>query len=345
MTTGRSAPRVQIADVAAHLGVTKSTVSRALNGYTDISPTTRQRVKKAAETLGYQPLSHAQAIRTGRVRSIGLILEMHEHDGHRPFVAEFLAGLSEAASREAWTLTVATVTNDSDTLRSLADLSDQRKADGFILPRTKLDDPRVDFLRKRNIPFILYGRVSDPDACAWFDIESEAAIEEAVLRLAALGHRRIGYIGGAEGYTYSKLRYEGYCAGLRAAGLEHDQGVSSGSAVTRTEGERCAEKILEQGVTAIVCAVDLAALGVYDAVQKAGLTVGKDVSVISYDGIPEGATMQPRLSTFEVDIREAGGRLAHKLIRLCRGEKPETLRALARARFLEGGSHGPAPKR
>lgn len=344
MAVKRQAPRVQITDVAAHLGVTKSTVSRALNGYSDISPATRQRVKKAAETLGYQPLSHAQAIRTGRVRSIGLILEMHEHDGHRPFVADFLAGLSEAASHEAWTMTVASVTNEKDTLRSLAELANQQKADGFILPRTKLDDPRVDFLRQRDIPFVLYGRVSDPTGCAWFDIESEAAMEEAVMRLAALGHRCIGYIGGAEGYTYARLRYEGYCAGLHASGLECDEALCAGSAVTRSEGAQCAKELLKQGVTAIVCAVDLAALGVYDAIADAGLTIGRDVSVISYDGIPEGAMMQPRLSTFEVDIREAGGRLAQKLIRLCRGEAAETLRAMARARFLEGGSHGPAPQ-
>ena len=75
------------------------------------------------------------------------------------------------------------------------------------------------------------------------------------------------------------------------------------------------------------------------------MIVGQDVSVISYDGIPEGGMMQPRLSTFQVDVREAGGRLAQALIRRCRGEAPETLRALARARFLEGGSHGPAPTR
>ena len=80
------------------LGLAKGTVSRALNGYPDISESTRQRVKHAAEVMGYSPLSHAQAIRTGVVRSIGLVLQTSEHDGHRPFLASFLAGISEAAS-------------------------------------------------------------------------------------------------------------------------------------------------------------------------------------------------------------------------------------------------------
>lgn len=139
--------RVTISDVAKHLDLTKGTVSRALNGYGDISESTRLRVRRAADQLGYRPLSHAQAIRTGRVRSLGLVLQVNEHDGHRPFVAEFLSGVSEAASREDWTLTVATAASEEDTLRLLKKIGDDGKADGFILPRTRLDDPRVAFLR------------------------------------------------------------------------------------------------------------------------------------------------------------------------------------------------------
>lgn len=165
--------RVTISDLASHLSLTKGTVSRALNGYQDISESTRLRVRRAAEQMNYRPLSYAQAIRTGRGRSIGLVLQVNEHDGHRPFVAEFLAGLSEAASREDWTLTVATAESDEATLRLLDKLSSEHKADGFILPRTKTDDPRVSFLREHGIPFILYGRTENSMGCAWFDIESE----------------------------------------------------------------------------------------------------------------------------------------------------------------------------
>lgn len=96
-STERPVRRVTISDLADYLNLTKGTVSRALNGYDDIAENTRLRVKRAAEQLNYRPLSHAQAIRTGRVRSLGLVLQVNEHDGHRPFVAEFLAGLSEAA--------------------------------------------------------------------------------------------------------------------------------------------------------------------------------------------------------------------------------------------------------
>jgi LacI family transcriptional regulator len=339
--------RVRLVDLAEQLGLTKGTVSRALNGYSDISDGTRLRVLKEAEKLGYRPMPHAQAIKTGRVRSIGLVLQMNEHDGHRPFVAEFLAGLSQAASAEDWTLTVATASSDADTAFLLERLTAEKKADGFILPRTKLDDPRVAFLRQKNIPFVLYGRTGDPTDCAWFDIEGEAAMAEAVQMLAELGHRRIGFVPGPQDYTYSKLRREGYLAGLHAAGLLSDPAIIGTPAVSRNSGAASVGALLDlpDAPTAVVCAVDGAALGAYDAARARGLRIGRDFSVISYDGIPEATMLDPPLSTFSVDIRAAGERLAHMLIKRCRGTSPEELRALARATFRSRGSHGPVPVR
>ncbi len=123
-------------------------------------------MRETAQALGYRPLANAQAMRTGRLRSIGLVLQLNEHDCHRPFLADFLAGVSEAASAADWTIAVATATSDEDTLRLLCKLADERKADGFILPRTLWDDPRVSLLRDAEVPFVLYGRTADSRGCA-----------------------------------------------------------------------------------------------------------------------------------------------------------------------------------
>ena len=111
--TRRSTPRVTITTLAESLGLAKGTVSRALNGYPDISDATRARVMNAAKRMGYAPMAHAQAIRTGRVRALGIVLQVGEHDAQRPFLAEFLAGLTTAASAENWTLTLATASTAS----------------------------------------------------------------------------------------------------------------------------------------------------------------------------------------------------------------------------------------
>ncbi|MDV7142759.1 LacI family DNA-binding transcriptional regulator [Tropicimonas sp. TH_r6] len=339
--TGRR-PRVTISDLADSLGLAKGTVSRALNNYPDISESTRQRVKHAAEVMGYSPLSHAQAIRTGVVRSVGLVLQTTEHDGHRPFLASFLAGISEAASAADWSLTVATATSDEDTARVLGRLVASHKADGFILPRTYMDDPRVDFLKSNHVPFVLFGRTRDTDGCAWFDIESEKAIEEAVCILHGLGHRRIAFVPGREGYTFSELRLQGYRSGLAMCGLPEDPALIGPGALNPEAGEAAARALLalDAPPTAIVCSADRAAFGTYVAAATLGLEVGRDLSVLSYDGVPEGGLLAPALSTFSVDMQAAGRRLTELLIRRIRGETPDSLRELALARFLARGSHG-----
>ncbi len=341
-TGTRRTARVTISDVSAALGLTKGTVSRALNGYPDISDSTRNRVMRTAEKMGYQPLSHAQAIRTGRTRSLGLVLQFSDHDAHRPFLAGFLAGISAAASAANWTLTVATADSEQSTLDTLRRLLHEQKADGFILPRTMIDDPRIHLLRDAGAPFVLYGRTGDPTECAWFDILGENAMQEAVRRLAALGHRRIAFINGGKIYNYSDLRLKGFLRGLTEAGLQTDPRLIATDAVSTASGARAARAMLrlEDPPTAFVYATDMAALGLYQVAAELGLIIGRDLSVISYDGIPEGAYASPPLTTFAVDIRLAGERLASLLIRRIRGESAHTLRESAEATLLDRGSFG-----
>lgn len=346
ISNDRAAMRVTISDMAAALGLTKSTVSRAMNAYPDISETTRLRVERMAQKLGYQPLSHAQAIKTGRTRSLGLVLQLSDHDAQRPFLAEFLAGVSAGASTEGYTLTVASADDDAHLIETFRNLLRDGKADGFILPRAMVVDARVEMFRKANIPFVLYGRQDDATGCAWFDVRGEDAMKDAVLHLAELGHDRIGFINGGTIYNYAGLRREGFVKGMAAAALEIDPGMMLENAVTLEEGEMSGAKLLDhpEPPTAIVCAVDRVALGVYSAAAARGLQVGTDVSVVAYDGIQEGEHARPPLTTFSVDNRSAGAKLAGLLIRRIAGEAPEELRETVPATFLERGSTGPASR-
>ncbi len=338
---GRS--RVTIADVAEDLGVTKSTVSRALNGYPDIAEATRLRISRAAERLGYRPLSHAQAIRTGRVRSLGLVLQIDNEDSARPFLANFIAGVTQAASLENWTITIATAEDEQGVRETLSRLVDEHKADGFILPRTLLQDARVETLRAQNVPFIMFGRTADPTGCAWYDIKGEDALRTATTRLASLGHKRIAHVPGGAEYTYSKLRIEGYRDGLAAAGIAYDPELIAPPAMNRRAGDSATRALLAlpEPPTAITFAVDRAALGAYQAAHALNLRIGADISVIAYDGVPEGAYANPGLTTFEVNSRQAGERLATMLIERIRGTPPEELRELAPPTLVERGSDRP----
>ncbi len=343
IASGQRPKRVTISDVARSLNMAKGTVSRALNGYSDISEHTRTRVKAEADRLGYRPLALAQAIRTGQARSIGLVIQEDESGGTAPFLAEFLAGVSTAASERDWTLTVATATSLDGVLETQARLISERKADGFILPRSRVDDPRVKALANADVPFVLFGREPTGADCAWFDVAGEDAMRQAVVRLAGLGHSRIGFLRGDDDYVYTDLRVQGYRQGLAQAGLPFDPDLIGGQAVTIVQGQQAAAQLLSLPAppTAFVCSVDRAALGLYRAAAQAGLQIGRDLSVISYDGIPEGAFASPPLTTFSVDRRHAGERLASILISLIVGEGTDTPRELTPARLIDGGSDGP----
>ncbi|QBY02586.1 LacI family transcriptional regulator [Rhodophyticola sp. CCM32] len=332
--------RVTINDLARNLGLAKGTVSRALNGYPDIAETTRKRVARTAERMGYRPLAQAQAIRTGRARALGLVLNAGGDDAHKPFLTDFLDGISRAASEESWSLTVATAEDEADEVTTMARLIEERKVDGFILPRPRLVDARIDLLRGRDVPFVLYGRTANPDGCAWHDIKGEDAMKSAVLRLAGRGHRRIGFINGALDYTYAHLRREGYLAGLAEAGLDVAPELMTGDAITMAQGETQGEVLLDlpDRPSAIVCALDLAALGLYRAAARRGVRIGPDLAVIAYDGIPEAATAHPPLTTYAVDSRAAGARLARLLFARIRGADPTRLREEVPARLIARGS-------
>lgn len=337
----RAGPRrVTISDVASDLGVSKGTVSRALNGYPDISESTKLRISRAAERLGYRPLSHAQAIRTGRVRSLGLVLQIDSEDSARPFLADFIGGVTQAASDENWTVTIAAEPTEERVRKTLERLVEEQKADGFILPRTLKRDGRVTTLLNANVPFVMFGRTEDGSECAWYDIKGEDAMRAATTRLAALGHKRIAHIPGGDQYYYTQLRIEGYMAGLEAAGLPFDADLLAPEAMTRRAGAAAFDQLmsLSEPPTAIVCAVDRAALGVYRGANEIGLRIGREISVIAYDGVPEGAYADPGLTTFAVNSQQAGERLARLLIERIRGADPEDLRELAPATLVERGS-------
>lgn len=340
--------RVTINDLARQLGISKSTVSRALNGYSDISEATQIRVASTAKKMGYRPLSHAQAIRTGRVRAIALVLQNDEPDQHNPFLQDFLAGACEAASSFGWTVTISTAKSDADMNDVLNRLTEERKADGFILPRTKVEDSRILLLRRLGVAHIMFGRTGHghPQAStglSWFDISGEIAMMEAVVRLADQGHQRIAFVGSDPKYNYSHLRRDGYLDGLRKVGLQYDKALVRQGACIREEGAAETRVLLglDQPPTAIIYATDMAAIGAYSAVSELDLVVGKDVSIIGYDGVPEGQYLRPALTTYDVDTRVAGERLASLLIRQIRGEPAEQLRELDLARLIERDSDGP----
>ena len=339
--------KVTIADLAAHLSLSKGTVSRALNKYPDISRATQERVAQAAAELGYVPSPHARALTTGVIKSAGLVLNVDRDNLHKPFLSDFLDGISLALTQAGWTLSVATAASLDAAVSLQRSLLDERRVDGFILPRTLIDDPRVALMQERNAPFVMFGRTGNSRGAAWYDIDGAGAMAKAVTRLAGMGHRHIAYVGGGERYMYQTLRKNGFLSGMGGARLAVREPYLLSDAMTEMAGFDRGMQLLDLSMppTAIVCATDLAALGVCRAISERGLIVGEDISIIAYDGIPEAAYARPPLTSFSVNLRQAGERLAALLMRRVAGEPAEDLRELAQAELVCRASDGPPVRR
>lgn len=335
---------MSIRKLARSLDLSITTVSRALAGYPDVKEATREKVRAAAKAVGYRPNASARSLKLGRADAIGLIVpNMSRGD---PFLSEFVAGLGAALAARDLDLLVTSAAPGEAELAAIRRVHDARKVDGFIVPRTRWEDPRVDLLLELGVPFVCHGRTARAADHAWLDIDGEAAFVEATERLLALGHRRIGFIGAPEQFTYARHRRDGYLKALRQAGISTDAElvvVTERAAIE--DGAAATARLLtqSQAPTAILAATDMLAFGALSALRSAGLRVSADVSVIGYDDLAMAAHTVPPLTTMRQAIVDEARTLVELLLGRIAGKPVEELQLLRRAELVVRGSDG-APR-
>ena len=334
---------VTLNTLARELGLAKSTVSRALNGYPDIAEQTRERVRDAAVRCGYRPSSIARNLKRGRVDTVGVVLTGEGPDIASPCFVQFLRGVTRALDHEGLDLMVATAPGPGRWRETYDRLIASRKVDGFIVTRTETHDPRIVYLRQRGVPFVTYGRTENPSQFAWFDMDNWRAIAEATERLANFGHRRIAFITAAGAFNFARERLAGYRAAREALGLDCERVLIRRAGLQAADGWAAAEALmaLDRPPTALICVRDAVAIGAARALGARGLRVGRDVSVIGYDDVPHAAFMDPPLTTYSQESEAAGTRVAEMLLGLIRGRRATDLQELRPARLIERASDGP----
>lgn len=316
---------MSISALAESLGLSTSTVSRALNGYTDVSTRTRARVEAAAKAIGYQPHPVAHRLATGRTGAIALVSSVRSGNYLDAGFAALLAGVSDSLRpRGYFALSLVLPTGD-DELPELERLLAGRLVDGVILARTRTDDPRVTLLQQRGVPFITHGRTQFNAPHAWVDADNEQAFFLATERLAGLGHRRIALINAHPQMTFAALRAQGFARGLQAFGLDPAACPVRHGEPTAEDGFRIAAELIAENlgghnaaggpITAMLCATDAMALGAMAAIRAAGLVVGRAISVMGYGNSEAGLYAEPPLSTIDHAMVDNGRHLAQLLLR------------------------------
>jgi len=339
---------MRLKELAKHLGLSQTTVSRALNGYPEVNEATRHRVSEAAARLGYRPNASALRLATGRAGAVGMVLRGSEEFG--PHTSEFLGGLGGRMADEEIDLLVTTVASQHDEMAAYRRLAASQKVDAVVLHSPTQHDERAQLLLDLGIPFVLHGRTEIGQPVAWLDIDNEGALERATNHLLDLGHRRIALLNGLKGRTFVEHRERGYRRALAARGMGFDKTLVGNSVFTDEVAFRLAQSMLElrPRPTAFLAGSMMTALGVFRAIRQAGLQLGEDISMIAHDDVfpyLNADNMYPTMSTTRSSMRLAGARIAELIGQILAGKPAEQIHELWPVELVLRESSGPAPTR
>ena len=333
-------------ELADRLGLSPTTVSRALNGYPEVNADTRARIEVAAREYGYRPNTMARKLATGRSMAIGHVIPLSNHQMINPIFAEFMAGASEVYSREGYETLLSAVPAENE-VQTYRELARRRSVDGLIVHAPRLDDPRVDLLRELGLPFVVHGRSIDiEDRPVFLDINNRRSFEFATDYLVRLGHRRFALLNGIETISFARRRRRGFEQAIEAAGLRVPAGRMVAMEMTETNAYDATRSWLAEPEppTAILTSSTISAMGVARAVRDAGLELGRDVSVISHDddlSFLRNVGEPPPFTVSRSSIAEAGAKCARMLIDHIAGKPVAS--EIWTCDFIEGRSTGPAP--
>jgi LacI family transcriptional regulator len=329
--------------MASNLGLSVTTVSRALAGYPDVAAATRERVRQEATRLGYLPNQVARRLRSGRSGTVGVVVPA-EPGSFDLFFLAMLGAVGPLLSRAGLDLVMMGAPPGEAEMHAYRQLVEHHRVDGILLARTRRHDPRIAYLLDRDVCFVTHGRSETSDAHASLDLDGEAAFAEATERLYGFGHTSIGLINAPAQYMFAHHRATGWQRSLSAAGLS--VGPMLEAEATEENGFRLMSSMLgrRQPPTAVLCATDRMAIGALHALAAAGLRAGRDVSVIGYDDLPIASYTDPPLTTWEQPIPRMAQRLVEMLVAQLEGQDPSTMREVWRARLIVRGSDGPAPR-
>jgi LacI family transcriptional regulator len=326
--------------LAQSLGLSITTVSRALDGYSDVASATRERVQEAARAMNYRPNPAARSLRRSKAEAVAVTMPTEPGRFGPATFLNMLATCSQRLAEEGLDLMLLPTAGRAAEMDTYRRLLDGRRADAVIVVRTRLEDERVALLTERRIPFVTHGRTARCEEHAFIDGDGEAGFREAAQHLAAMGHRRIAHIAAPQDLTFAHLRRKGWLAALEEAG--NSERLEYTAQPTEAGGYEAAQWLLQQDAppTALLCATDSMAIGALSALKEHGLTAGRDIAVIGHDNLPTAAFTDPPLSTMEIAVPDVGRQLAEMLIARLGGRHSRELQAVLPVRQVPRATHG-----
>ena len=303
---------VTLQDIAEEAGVSRSTVSRALNGQGRMTDETRNYIKSLAEEMGYSPNLLAQSLHDAKTHTIGVVITSVGD----PYVQKLVEGIEEVANNAGYTILLGASKFDAEKeIETILNFY-QRRVDGIIVHAAHLSASNSNRLASIDVPIVLITNMAD-DIGTYHHVTIDERKEsmKAVDYLFAIGHRNIGYVNSPVRPYLNERRLAGYKDAHNANRQPIDVGhiIRLPTMSDFETGFRALDMILDTNVTAVFCFNDAIAIGVLNACRERGISVPDDLSIVGFDNIDQSSWIYPKLTTIHQPKFELG-RQAMELI-------------------------------
>jgi DNA-binding LacI/PurR family transcriptional regulator len=311
----------RMVDVARLAGVSQQTVSRVINGHTNVSPEIRERVEKAISQLRYRRNSAARSLATSRSMNLGVL--SYALSVHGPALALF--GMAEEARRSGYATSLVSIADvDRATIQAGLDSLVEDGVDAIVVlaPMTAA----IDVLHRldADVPVVRFEQGS-PASPSTVSIDETLGAQLATRHLLDLGHETVRFIGGPAGWMASEARRRGWQTELALSGRVAYPEFESPDWSAESGYRAGLEIAADRSITAVLASNDAMALGLAKALDEHGLSVPGDVSIVGFDDRDESPFFRPALTTVRLDFIEVGRRAVESVLRTLRGEAPETI--------------------
>ncbi|TFB25069.1 catabolite control protein A [Filobacillus milosensis] len=327
---------VTIYDVAKKANVSMATVSRVINGNTNVKPTTRKKVLAAIEELGFRPNAVARGLASRKTTSVGVIIP----DISNMFFAELARGIEDIASMYKYHIILSSSDQNLNKELDLFDNMLEKQVDGVIFMGGSISENHVKAFESSNIPVVLAATVDDSQKIPSVNIDYYTAVYDAVSQLIEQNHQTIGYVPNNSGSSIEASKVQGYQDALKENNLEINESFIFEGDDTYQSGINAANYFLglEQKPTVIMAASDEMALGVIHGAQDQGFNIPEDLSVVGFDNTRLAVMVRPELTTVVQPMYDIGAVSMRLLTKLLKNEAVDEHQVILPHRIIKRSS-------
>ena len=334
---------MNIKELAKKLDLSITTVSRALGGYSDVSEKTRERVKRYALKYNYSPNPYASVLASGKAKTVGYVLPIYGTNTstlNQVNFFQFISGMSDELLSESIQLQILFAKSEKEEMESYKKLILEQKIENVVLQNIKTKDRRIELLNKYKINYVAWGKTKSNNNFSWVDLDNYGAIETIVNYLIKKKHKHISYINISEKYNFASERKTSFLKVLKKNKIIFNKNYYTSVKLEQPEKSFTIIKqmlVKNKKISAIICSTEFSALSAIKACNYLNLKIGRDISIITFDGPLVSDLSTPPITAVSFPVRELGKKAINILLKTKKNQN-KNYNFLAKVEIIDRGS-------